>query len=201
MVGILALQGDVEEHAACIARLGTSVREVRTPRDCCGIDGLVLPGGESTAMRRLIASAGLREPVQDLLTQGMPLWGTCAGVVLLAEDGVWPCPGLKVERNAYGPQLFSSVVRAGTGIDDGEAELVFIRAPRILEAPAGALVLCRVGADIVALRWEGVLLTTFHPELVDQSPFPGYFLDMTRSRAPLRPSSCPGPSAACLPGS
>jgi 5'-phosphate synthase pdxT subunit len=201
MVGILALQGDVAEHAACITRIGAAVREVRTPRDCNGIDGLILPGGESTAMRRLIASAGLREPIQEFLAQGMPVWGTCAGVVLLAEDGVWPCPGLKVERNAYGPQPFSSVLRARTGIDDVEAELVFIRAPRILEAPAGARVLCRVGTDIAALKWESVLLTTFHPELVEEGPFPGYFLDMVRSRAPLRSSSCPGPSAACRPGS
>lgn len=182
-VGILALQGDVAEHAACIARLGAAVREVRTPRDCGGIDGLVLPGGESTAMRRLIASAGLREPVQELLAQGTPVWGTCAGVVLLAEDGVWPCPGLKVERNAYGPQLFSFVARARTEVNDVEAELIFIRAPRILKAPAGARVLCRARDDIAALRWEGVLLTTFHPELAEQGPFPGYFLDMVRSRA------------------
>ncbi|HOS96497.1 MAG TPA: pyridoxal 5'-phosphate synthase glutaminase subunit PdxT [Deltaproteobacteria bacterium] len=201
MVGILALQGDVAEHAACMSRLGGAVREVRTPRDCDGIDGLILPGGESTAMRRLIASAGLREPVRGLLAQGMPVWGTCAGVVLLAEDGVWPCPGLKVERNAYGPQPFSSVVRAETGLHEVETELVFIRAPRILEAPAGARVLCRAGGDITALRWEAVLLTTFHPELVEQSPFPGHFLDMVRSRAGIRSSSCRGPSAACRPGS
>jgi 5'-phosphate synthase pdxT subunit len=133
-------------------------------------------------MRRLITSAGLEEPIRGLIAQGMPGVGNLRRVVLLAEDGVWPCPGLEVERNAYGPQLFSFVARARTEVNDVEAELVFIRAPRILKAPAGAQVLCRARDDIAALRWEGVLLTTFHPELAEQGPFPGYFLDMVRSR-------------------
>lgn len=184
MIGILALQGDVAEHRQSLEEYGAATREIRDASDLEGIRGLVLPGGESTAMRRLIASAGLQDPVMQLIRQGLVVWGTCAGVVLLAEGGPWHCCDVRVERNAYGPQLYSRVARGASALAEGILPLVFIRAPRMLTVPAEALVLCEWEGDIVALRHRNILLTTFHPELCKANPFTGYFLNMVDAATP-----------------
>ena len=177
MIGLLALQGDVIEHRQNLERAGAAVRLVKTPRDLEGLRGLVLPGGESTALRLLIAASELVEPIAGLIERGLPVWGTCAGVVLLAAGGVWPVVTAEVERNAYGPQLYSCVTRSATSL--GEMDLVFIRAPRLLpHGEAGIEVLARAGGDVVALRQNRILLTTFHPELVRDDCFAPYFCEM-----------------------
>jgi 5'-phosphate synthase pdxT subunit len=178
LIGILALQGNIREHSDNLERHGVQSRYIRKPPDLDGIEGLVLPGGESTAIIRLIYSSGLKEPVQGLIQQGLPVWGTCAGVVLLARGGVWPYVDIQVDRNAYGSQLNSRVVNGKTAISDKETRMVFIRSPRILSAGENIEVLSSLDGDIVALRQHNILLTTFHPELIQDSPFTAYFINM-----------------------
>lgn len=172
-IGILALQGDVREHANALLEVGAEPIEVRLPRDLVGIDGLILPGGESTTMRKLIDLYGLREPMQALAHGGAALYGTCAGMILLANriaDGDEPVLRLldiTVQRNAYGRQLDS--FEADLDIPSlGEEPLhgVFIRAPVVSEVGPGVEVLARdPDGRPIAVRQGRVLATAFHPEL------------------------------------
>jgi 5'-phosphate synthase pdxT subunit len=172
-IGILALQGDVREHARAILEIGAEPVEVRLPRDLVGLDALILPGGESTAMRKLIDRYGLREPILALAAGGAPLYGTCAGMILLADriaDGDEPVLRLldvTVQRNAYGRQLDS--FEADIDIPSlGEAPMhaVFIRAPVVSEVGPGVEVLARdPDGRPIAVRQGRVLATAFHPEL------------------------------------
>ena len=172
-VGVLALQGDVREHLAAIRDVGAEPIEVRLPRDLVDLDALILPGGESTTMRKLIDAYGLREPILSLARTGAPLLGTCAGMILLAEriaDGdepVFPLIDLEVRRNGYGRQLDSFEADLDVPVL-GEEPLhgVFIRAPLVTGVGPNAAVLARDpdGAP-VAVRQGRVLATTFHPEL------------------------------------
>lgn len=172
-IGILALQGDVREHARALLEIGAEPVEVRLPRDLVGLDGLILPGGESTAMRKLIDRYGLREPIVALAKSGAPLYGTCAGMILLADriaDGDEPVLRLldvTVQRNAYGRQLDS--FEADIPIPAlGEAPVhgVFIRAPVVSDVGPGVEVLARdADGRPVAVRQGRVLATAFHPEL------------------------------------
>ena len=178
MIGILALQGNVREHRLNLERHGVQSRCIRSPIELDGIDGLILPGGESSAMRKLIVSSGLKEPVQGLILQGLPVWGTCAGVILLAEGGIWQSLDIEVQRNAYGSQVYSRAAKGRSIITDREFSMVFIRAPRICSIPANAQILAELDGDFVAVRCNNILLTMFHPELTEDSPFTDYFLDM-----------------------
>ena len=172
-VGVLALQGDVREHLAAIRDVGAEPIEVRLPRDLVDLDALILPGGESTTMRKLIDAYGLREPILSLARTGAPLLGTCAGMILLAEriaDGdepVFALIDLEVRRNGYGSQLDSFEADLDVPVL-GEDPLhgVFIRAPLVTGVGPNAEVLARDpdGAP-VAVRQGRVLATTFHPEL------------------------------------
>ena len=182
MIGILALQGNIREHRANLARHGVRGRSIKTPDDLGGIDGLILPGGESTAIQKLIVSSGLKAPVQDLIGTGLPVWGTCAGVVLLARGGVWPCADIQVDRNAYGSQLFSRVIYGKSIMAGTEKPMVFIRSPRICSASEDVEILAELEGDIVGARQHNILLTTFHPELVTDSPFTDYFINMVKER-------------------
>ena len=182
VIGILALQGNVREHLANLNRHDMQGRPVRLPGDLAGIEGLILPGGESTAiMRNLVSSSGLEEPVGDLIHQGLPVWGTCAVVVLLARGGIWPSVDIQVERNAYGSQTFSRLVHGTSALSETPTPMVFIRSPRIVSAGREVEVLAEVEGDMVAARQGGILLTTFHPELVDHSPFTACFIDMVKA--------------------
>jgi 5'-phosphate synthase pdxT subunit len=177
MIGVLALQGGVSEHERNLARVGARTRQVRRPEDLAGLSGLVLPGGESSALRILIEAAGLVEPIWRLLMAGLPVWGTCAGVVLLSRGGLWPVVNAEIERNAYGPQLYSRVWPAATRL--GNLDLVFIRAPRLrLAEREGLTVLAELEGEGVALRQANVLLTCFHPELARDDCFAPYFCGM-----------------------
>ncbi|MDQ1392583.1 MAG: pyridoxal 5-phosphate synthase pdxT subunit [Acidimicrobiaceae bacterium] len=173
-IGVLALQGDVREHVSVLAELGAHPVEVRCPEDLAGIDGIIVPGGESTTMALLLDSAGIRSPLADLLGSGMPAFGTCAGMILLAAevlDGRRDQAGfavidISVRRNAFGRQVDSFE------LDLAIAELghepihgVFIRAPIVERAGAGVEILAAVDGRPVACRQGPVLVTSFHPEL------------------------------------
>jgi 5'-phosphate synthase pdxT subunit len=172
-IGILALQGDVREHASALLEVGAEPVEVRLPRDLVGLDALILPGGESTTMRRLIDLYGLREPIVALAHGGAPVYGTCAGMILLADriaDGDEPVLRLldiTVERNAYGRQLDSfEADLAIPSLGDEPLHGVFIRAPVVSEVGPEVEVLARdPDGRPIAVRQGRVIATAFHPEL------------------------------------
>ena len=172
-IGILALQGDVREHANALRDVGAEPIEVRLPRDLVGLDGLILPGGESTTMRKLIDLYGLREPIVALAHGGAPLYGTCAGMILLADriaDGDEPVLRLldiTVERNAYGRQLDSfEADLAIPSLGDEPLHGVFIRAPVVSAVGPDVEVLARdPDGRPIAVRQGRVMATAFHPEL------------------------------------
>lgn len=177
LVGVLALQGGVREHAALLTRMGATVRAVRRPEDLTGLDALVLPGGESSVMDRLARSFGLMEPLRARIAAGMPTLGTCAGLVLLATNVEDPAPGqqslsaldVTVRRNAFGSQVASAEVVVPTTL--GDVRAAFIRAPEITRVGAGVEVLARHCGAIVAVRAGNVLGVSFHPELTEDPTF------------------------------
>jgi 5'-phosphate synthase pdxT subunit len=177
-VGVLALQGDVREHSAALSKLGASVVEVRGPGDLDEIDSIVLPGGESTTMSLLLEAAGLLEPLSERLGEGMPAFGTCAGMILLAKDVVDGRPDqhhlgaidITVRRNAFGRQIDSFETDLDVQGLDGDFHGVFIRAPIVERTGPGVEVLAHVkGADgidrPVLCRQGPVMVAAFHPEL------------------------------------
>jgi 5'-phosphate synthase pdxT subunit len=184
-VGILALQGDVREHADAIRDIGAEPVGVRLPRDLVGLDALILPGGESTTMRNLIDRYGLREPIRAF-AGGAPVFGTCAGMILLAAriaDGDEPVLGLldvTVQRNAYGRQLDS--FEADVSVSALGAEPlhgVFIRAPVVSELGDGVEVLARdADGRPIAVRQGRILATSFHPELTSDRRVHRLLLEM-----------------------
>jgi pyridoxal 5'-phosphate synthase pdxT subunit len=172
-IGVLALQGDFREHREVLRRLEIPAPEVRTPRELEGLDGLIIPGGESTTIVRLMRTSGLLEPLKRLASDGFPMWGTCAGMILLAkrldETGV---PALQamditVRRNAFGRQVDSFETGLTiAGLNGGPYHAVFIRAPIIEAAGPGVDILARLDTGaIVAARQGRLLATAFHPEL------------------------------------
>jgi 5'-phosphate synthase pdxT subunit len=172
-IGVLAVQGAIREHVAAIRDVGAEPVEVRLPRDLVDLDGLILPGGESTAMRRLIDAYGLREPIASLARGGTPMLGTCAGMILLAEriddddDPLFGLLDIAVRRNGYGRQLdsFEADLDAPS-LGDEPLHGVFIRAPMVTGVGPGAEVLARdPDGTPVAVRQGRVLATAFHPEL------------------------------------
>lgn len=178
-IGVLALQGDFREHRETMERLRVATREVRLPRDLDGLDGLIIPGGESTTIVRLMRSSGLLEPLQTLAREGFPMWGTCAGMILLAkrldETGI---PALQamditVRRNAFGRQVDSFEADLSfPALGDVPFHAVFIRAPIIDRAGPGVEVLARLpDGAIVAAREGRLLATSFHPELTGDPRF------------------------------
>ncbi len=170
---MLAVQGAVREHVAAIREIGAEPIEVRLPRDLVDLDALIMPGGESTTMRRLIDAYGLRDPIAALASAGAPVLGTCAGMILLADrlaDGEAPYFGLldlEVRRNGYGRQLDSFEADLDApALGDEPIHGVFIRAPLVTEVGPDAEVLARdPDGNPVAVRQGRVLATAFHPEL------------------------------------
>jgi pyridoxal 5'-phosphate synthase pdxT subunit len=163
-VGVLALQGDFEAHRKVLEGLGADVREVRTPADLEGVDGLVIPGGESTTMTLGIEREGLAEPLRALASTGAPVLGTCAGMIMLDRDHLGVLD-IAAERNAFGRQVHSFEARLDLdGVGDG-VEAIFIRAPWAREVGDGVEVLAAVDGHPVAVRQGDVLAVSFHPEL------------------------------------
>jgi pyridoxal 5'-phosphate synthase pdxT subunit len=185
-IGILAVQGAVREHADAIREIGADPVLVRLPADLGGLDALILPGGESTTMRRLIEQYGLREPILALAAAGAPLFGTCAGMILLAarlDDGeqpVLPLLDATVRRNAYGRQLDSYEADLQMpAVGEEPVHGVFIRAPVVSELGPGVEVLARdEEGRPIAVRQGRVLATAFHPELTSERRLHRLLLEM-----------------------
>lgn len=182
-VAVLALQGAFLEHEKMLEKLGADWFEIRQPRDLDRpFDGLILPGGESTTMGKLLRDLDLYEPLRAKIQGGLPVYGTCAGLILLAEtvEGGVPCfatMDIAVKRNAYGRQLGSFYTEADfQGL--GKVPMTFIRAPYIAAAGPKAQVLAEVDGHIVAARQGNQLVTAFHPELSDDLSVHQYFLNM-----------------------
>lgn len=178
-IGVLAVQGDFAEHVAALASIGVEPVEVRLPEDLHGLSGLVFPGGESTAMRRLIERWELRQPILDLAATGAPLFGTCAGMILLSkeiaggEEPILPLLDVTVRRNAFGRQLDSFEIDLSVPVlGDVPVHGVFIRAPVIERVGPGVDVLATLeGGRIVAVRERNIVATAFHPELAGETRF------------------------------
>jgi 5'-phosphate synthase pdxT subunit len=188
-VGVLALQGAVTAHAAMLARAGATPVEVRTPAQLDGVDALVLPGGESTTMSRLLGIQDLFDPIAERLAGGMPALGTCAGMILLARtvlDGrpdqrSFAAIDIEVRRNAFGRQVDSferDLTVAGIAEPERAVHGVFIRAPAVEVAGPDVEVLARVGRQPVCARQGRVLVTAFHPELSGDERIHESFLDL-----------------------
>jgi 5'-phosphate synthase pdxT subunit len=175
-VGILALQGGFAAHERMLGRFGVSTRQVRVPADLAGLDALVLPGGESTTMTLGIEREGLREPLCEFAQGGMPVLGTCAGMIILDRVHLGVLDVL-AERNAFGRQLHSFEADFEVaGVDGGPVHAVFIRAPWIAEHGPGVEVLAEIDGHPVAVRQGKILALAFHPELTGEDRLHRLFL-------------------------
>ncbi len=175
-IGILAVQGDFREHAAMLRRLGVEAVEVRKPDQLDELDGLVIPGGESTAIMRLVRIYGLEEGLRRF---GRPVFGTCAGMILLDRDHLGLVDVL-VRRNAYGRQVASFETDLELGDQGGKVRGVFIRAPRVEDVGPDVEVLAELNGEPVLLRDGRFLVASFHPELTDDTSIHELFLDLVR---------------------
>ncbi|MGH7266753.1 MAG: pyridoxal 5'-phosphate synthase glutaminase subunit PdxT [Candidatus Rokuibacteriota bacterium] len=188
-IGVLALQGDFGAHAKALARLGVEAPEIRRPEQLAGLDGLVIPGGESTTLLKLMGDA-FPGAVGTFHAAGRPIYGTCAGLILLAREVVAPSqPSLglidvTVERNAYGRQRESFEARAGADLDGHPVaiQMVFIRAPRIVRVGPAVTTLATWRDEPVLARQGSVLVSAFHPELTDDLSVHRYFVAMATAR-------------------
>ncbi|MGJ5895849.1 pyridoxal 5'-phosphate synthase glutaminase subunit PdxT [Streptomyces sp. V2] len=190
VIGVLALQGDVREHLVALAAADAVARPVRRPEELAEVDGLVLPGGESTTISKLAVLFGLLEPLRARVRAGMPVYGTCAGLILLADKILDPRSGQEtiggidmiVRRNAFGRQneSFEAGV-AVQGVDGAPVDGVFIRAPWVESVGARVEVLAEYDGHIVAVRQGNALATSFHPELTGDHRVHALFVDMVRA--------------------
>ncbi len=201
-IGVLALQGDFREHRQVLSRLGVEAPEVRRLADLDGLDGLIIPGGESTTIGKLLALEGMLEPLRARIAQGFPVYGTCAGMILLAREVLGrallegepqPTLGLldiAVQRNAFGRQVDSFEADLAIPVlGERPFRAVFIRAPRIVRVgPAVEVLATLPDGEPVAVRQDQILATAFHPELTDDPRVHQYFLSLVEAarRAPAR---------------
>jgi 5'-phosphate synthase pdxT subunit len=194
-IGVLALQGAFLEHANMLRKLGVNPVEVRLPEDMAGLDGLIIPGGESTTIGKLATQYGLMAPLHHFIEAGKAVWGTCAGLIFLARDigptgsGGHVVPSrlgvmdITVDRNAFGRQVDSFEADLALPFSDNDAPFraVFIRAPRIEASGEQVEILAQLDdGSAVAARQDNLLVTTFHPELNNDPRFHQYFLNMIR---------------------
>ncbi|MEV4869082.1 pyridoxal 5'-phosphate synthase glutaminase subunit PdxT [Streptomyces syringium] len=189
VIGVLALQGDVREHLIALAAADAVARPVRRPEELDDLDGLVIPGGESTTMSKLAVAFGMLEPLRERVKAGLPVYGTCAGMIMVADkllDGredQETLGGIEmiVRRNAFGRQneSFEAAVEV-SGIEGGPVEGVFIRAPWVESVGAQVEVLARYDGHTVAVRQGNVLATSFHPELTGDHRVHALFVEMAR---------------------
>ena len=188
-VGVLALQGDVREHAVALRAAGAEPVPVKTLADLDAVDGIVVPGGESTTIGRLLSLYGLLEPLRDRVRSGLPAYGSCAGMILLADEVLDGKPGqptiggldVTVRRNAFGRQVDSFETDLTlAGVDGGPLHAVFIRAPWVERTGDGVELLASVGEHPVAVRQGHLLATSFHPELTPDRRVHELFVAMLR---------------------
>lgn len=183
-IGVLSLQGGVIEHLNHIKALGYTGVEVRKEEDLNDIDAIILPGGESTTIGKLLKVTGLMKPLKEKIESGLPTWGTCAGMILLAneiegqEEKYIASMDIKVERNAFGTQIDSfKINKVIKEVSEENMELIFIRAPYITKTKETVEILCEVNNKIVAAKQRNIIVTSFHPELTDDLSFLSYFVN------------------------
>jgi pyridoxal 5'-phosphate synthase pdxT subunit len=188
-VGVLAYQGDVREHLAALEAVGAAPVEVRTVEELDAVDGLVVPGGESTVIGKLADRYGLLEPLRRRVAAGLPTFGTCAGLILLAREVEGPPQHLlgvldvRVRRNAFGRQVASFEAEVDVkGVDGGPVSGAFIRAPWVAEAGPEVEVLAEVDGKVVAVRQGNLLATAFHPELSGEVRLHRWLVDLIAER-------------------
>ena len=188
-IGVLAVQGDVREHVRVLTELGAEAYGIRRPNELAHIDGLVIPGGESTTMDKLVRAFDLYDPLRALIADGLPVYGSCAGMIMLADRIAEPRPGqqtlggldVTVRRNAFGRQVDSFEEDLDfVGLDDGPVRAVFIRAPWVDQAGDGVEVLARAAGRIVAVRQGPLLATSFHPEVTGDTRVHELFVDIIK---------------------
>lgn len=187
LIGVLALQGAYAAHVRMLEQLGAETRLVRVPAELDGLDGLVMPGGESTTMLKFLDRNGFFEVLREFVGK-TPCFGTCAGAILLAKRVESPAQrsleamDITVERNAYGRQIDSTILESETALPGGPLEMVFIRAPRITETGAGVEVLARRDGDPTLVRSGHLMAATFHPELSGDPRVHEAFLELVRAQ-------------------
>ena len=178
-IGILDIQGSVEEHESALSKIAeVETIFVKTVDDLQNIQGLIIPGGESTTIGKLLKRFGLDLEIKKRVDSGMVVWGTCAGAILLSDLGLID---VEIERNAYGSQLNS--FETGLDFDNKKIPGVFIRAPKILEVGEGVEILSKHNNHPVAVKQKNILLTTFHPELTDSMVVHEYFINMSKEKS------------------
>jgi pyridoxal 5'-phosphate synthase pdxT subunit len=186
-IGVLALQGAYDAHAKALTALGVTAKLVRTPAELADLDGLIIPGGESTTFLKFLERGGFLDALQTFVTT-TPTFGTCAGAILLAKNVENPTQkslavlDITVERNAYGRQIDSTILTAPTKLEGGPLEMVFIRAPRITRTGAKVETLASRDGFPVLVREGHLLAATFHPELSSDPRVHQLFIDLIRSR-------------------
>ena len=186
-VGVLSIQGDFAAHALALTRAGVTAKKIRCVADLSGVEGLIIPGGESTTMLKFIEDEGLGDSIIDLAGKGMPIFGTCAGAILLAREVSNPVQAslklidITVERNGYGRQIDSFIAEVETSIDGETLEGIFIRAPRIKSVGPSAEILASLEGDPVLVREGSILAASFHPELSDDNRVHRLFTEMIRA--------------------
>ncbi len=182
-IGVLALQGAFKEHCKHIEKLGHLALEVRSSKQLNQIDGLIIPGGESTTMGKLLNDFDMMKPLKCKIRNGLPVWGTCAGLILLAknihEDPTVHLGNMDITavRNTYGRQLGSFKTRLSISNAVNDYPAVFIRAPKIINPTDTVEVLSTLDGDIVSAKQENIFVTAFHPELTEDSRVHAYFID------------------------
>ncbi len=187
-IGVLALQGAYEAHAQALTTLGATARLVRLPADLAGLDGLIMPGGESTTMLKFLERLDFFDTLQDFVS-ATPTFGTCAGAILLARNVEHPAQkslgvlDITVERNAYGRQIDSTILTAPTSLPGGPLEMVFIRAPRITRTGSHVEILATRDGFPVLVREGHLLAATFHPELSADTRIHQLFIDIIRQQS------------------
>jgi 5'-phosphate synthase pdxT subunit len=188
-IGVLAVQGDFEAHAAMVNQLGAESVEVRVPADLEGCDGIILPGGESTTQLQFLQEEGLAEAIKKFAEQGGAVFGTCAGAILLASEVRQPKQDslqlldMTVTRNAYGRQIASDVVSGPTSLKNEPLEMVFIRGPVIERAGPSLKVLAEYAGKPALVQRGKILASTFHPELTEDTTVHEYFLRLAAAGA------------------
>ena len=187
-VGVLALQGAFAAHSDCLTSIGVQSVEVRNPEQLASVDALLMPGGESSTMSQLLESSGLFDPISKRISEGMPVFGTCAGMILLASEILdgrsdqrsFSAIDISVRRNAFGRQFDSFESTIAT--DVGDFQGVFIRAPRIERVGPDVRVLGSIGDEPVLVRQGNVLAASFHPELSDDARLHQYFVSISSTQ-------------------
>ena len=191
-IGVLAIQGDFAEHIALLAELGVNAQEIRLPDQLESLDGLIIPGGESTTLSRLMSIYDLREPIKRMAEEGRAIWGTCAGMIMLAKEITEQDPiplgimDIGVQRNAFGRQVdsFEQTLNV-TSLDCGSFHGIFIRAPVIIRVGEGVTVLASLeDGRPVAVQQGNLLATAFHPELTHDTRFHRYFVGIATPKSP-----------------